>query len=198
MILTNPYPQDILVIDFETTAIEIENGSAAFEFGGVLLDKETLDEKDSLYTRIIPPDNAFVLPEATAIHGISFDEMRHNPQAVHARDFCLTYLDKFGTDIELAGWNVVFDYAYLRDMMFKHGLGKEFAVKQRKTEVSTLFRSLYVTGVVDKDATSLNKAITLFDLKRSEKHNALEDARLTAELLRQGIGKVMLLIRDFH
>ncbi|MBI2797785.1 3'-5' exonuclease [Candidatus Saccharibacteria bacterium] len=171
------FAKDILLMDFESTGIDPVVHEPT-QLGAILLDKETLQEKDS-YLTFIGADLSKASKEALEISGISQKDLEDAPaQEEVAKEF----LQKFGTDVFLSSWNSILDRGLLDKML--RIIGKTiFEYDYHYLDVWPIcYMYLCRTGQGDKlrgDATF--KAL---GLPQRQNHDALEDCRYAAEALK--------------
>ena len=134
------FSKDVLLVDFETTGLDLDR-SLPIQLGAVLLDRETLEEKDS-YLTFIKQDLSGMSPEAAKMMA---KLLREVDKDIYTHDY--HYLD-------------VWSLAYL------------YLVEQGKGDI------------VRSEPT-----FQYFGLPPRKTHDALEDCRHTAEVLRKVYNK---------
>ena len=102
------FSKDILLIDFETTGLDLKK-SLPIQLGAVLLDKQSLKEKDS-FLSYIKQDVSNMPKESFDVHGITQGILNSAPME---EDVIEIFLSKFGTEIYLASWNEMLDHTML-------------------------------------------------------------------------------------
>ncbi len=171
------FAKDILLIDFESTGIDpVEHEPT--QLGAILLDKETLKEKDSYFT-FIAADLSIASQEALDISGISAKDLKGAPSQ---EKVIKEFLDTFGNDVFLSSWNSILDRGLLDKMLRK--VGKTiFEYDYHYLDVWPIcYMYLARTGQGDKlrgEAT-----FNALGLPPRGNHDALEDCRYAAEALR--------------
>jgi DNA polymerase III alpha subunit (gram-positive type) len=163
------FHKDILVIDFEG----MENPT---QIGAVLLDKQTLEEKDSFVSYIQADLNGKV----SHISGITQAILDNAPSQ---KDVGLQLHEKFGTDVFLAAFVQDFDIRHLRTLIEAAGL--DFT--RYDYHFLDLWSLAYVHALKN-GFTGGFRSEELFQYyggKPRGLHDALEDCRLAAHVLRK-------------
>jgi DNA polymerase III epsilon subunit-like protein len=169
--------KDILLIDFESTGIDPVVHEPT-QLGAILLDKETLKEKDN-YLTFIAADLSKASQEALDISGISAKDLEGAPtQDKVIKEF----LEKFGTDVFLSSWNSVLDRGLLDKMLRK--VGKTiFEYDYHYLDVWPICY-MYLARTGQGDKIRGNATFDALGLPPRNAHDALEDCRYAAEALR--------------
>jgi DNA polymerase III epsilon subunit-like protein len=185
---------DIAVFDTETTGLGIR--AEILEFALILLDGVTLEEKGHLYT-LIRPSSPDVLETADAKKALSMnhldkrkDELLRAPTKIEFMKMFWEMRKKYRKDWVPSGYNIGnFDVPKLRylfwqirnekprftfDDFFHYHLFDMMPVYMSKNWFSN--KSAYVR---------LKDACAAYGVENRQEHNALEDTRATAELLRR-------------
>lgn len=184
------FSKDILLFDCESTGFTRDpaNGDVAdpgdiTQIGAVLLDKTTLEEKNS-YLSDVRADptrlDAWVLENTD----ITAERVSAAPErAIVAREF----VDTFGTDVYLASWNVTFDRYWLSQLTE--------AIKRRETmydyhhlDIWTMAYA-YLCQLSHPEIIRSESTFQAFGQDARGTHNALDDCRRTAEILRAVVNK---------
>lgn len=169
------FPKDILIIDFEMTKGDINLGEPT-QLGAVLLDKETLEEKDN-FVSLISADFKGRVSEKT---GITQEMLIGAPtQAEVAK----RVFDHFGTNILLGSFAANLDMTMFRRIMTSTGIDAE----QYDYHIIDLWPVSYVYLLKKGYDGSIRseQIFQAFGLPPRDKHNALDDCRLAAEVLRK-------------
>jgi DNA polymerase III epsilon subunit-like protein len=163
------FPKDILVIDFE-------GGDAPVQFGGVLLDRETLAEKKAFSTYIF----ADLGGGRTIKSGITQEMLVGAPLPAAAGRMIV---ERLGTDYTLACWVANKDIAFFKQLMdiigFDWGRFDYHVLDIWPVAYLHLLREGYTGGSGSDDM------FRAFGLPERGLHDALEDARLAATVLRR-------------
>lgn len=171
---------DILVLDFETDGVNPYTCSP-LQIGAVLLDKDTFQTKLE-YAAFCKPGNSEWTEEAERVHGLSRDYLLKVGDDVTKVFSDLEKAVDFNNVI-VASWNM-FDVEILRRFL---GL-KKYRGLYKFIELWSYTYPFVIMNktVLDKDRKhGLEKLIEIFEIKRSEKHDALEDAKIEAEVFRR-------------
>ncbi|MFO0862544.1 MAG: 3'-5' exonuclease [Candidatus Saccharibacteria bacterium] len=175
------FKKDILMIDFETT-----DGRPTYakpiQLAAILLDKDTLKEKQD-FSSYIWQDLSKADPRSLQIHGITQDNLKDAPDQ---KEVMQRFLDHFGTDIFLSCWTTLLDARMLEDMLA--AIGKDFMTYDY--HILDVWAIAYTELVKQGKGNISNSVHTFaeFGLPPRGHHDALEDCRHAAEVLR----KIML------
>jgi DNA polymerase III epsilon subunit-like protein len=181
---SRPFDRPLLVFDVETTGANPRTHQIV-EFGGILLDGATLEETRSMRTLVQVTQSAFEQadPRALAIHGLKFDQLVSAPPPV---DVVTKFLGTFGTDFYFCGWNICFDTQFLAALFQEAGRYRDFeSFRYHKLDLWSLLEFAWVLRLIPNPPESLSAACDLFGIKRAAIHDAMEDARISAEVLRK-------------
>lgn len=177
----------VVFIDFETTGINVFN-SDPIELGSVYVD-ENLKILNTFSSFIRPRITSRMKVSSIETHGLRMQDLLKKPTDKNVLE---NYFKLFGTDYCFAGWNISFDVPYFRKMCYRAGRMKEFnSINYRHIDIQTILRFLTEINMLPKEINSLDNCVNYFNLKRSDKHNALEDAMLTYEVFKS-------LLKLFH
>lgn len=187
------------ILDFETT------GSNLFEdepiqIGALLYDEDegVLDEFSSL---IMPKKSVQISRKAFQIHGISLKDLKSAPSQENVLD---KFFSDFGYDYSFAGWNISFDIPFFRKICFQNGFQSEYdKINYRHLDIQSVCQVLKRLQLVDSNLNSLSDFTTYFNIPRSERHDALEDVKITYkiylkifELLKENTTKTSSLLQN--
>jgi DNA polymerase III epsilon subunit-like protein len=192
--LRQAFPRDLLIIDTESTGL-IENAPRGYhtviQLGAVLIDKSTLCEKTSFlsYVRTSKKQWARSTKSALHTHGLTFEDVEDAPTWREVtKDFKYEFSYR---DYDIAGQNVKqFDIPILEQMGNGH-LDWLFSFKaQDRHRVIDVWDFFICAGTFLKHPyaskyASLRNIAKHYKIPASEKHDALEDCRITAEALRR-------------
>ncbi len=172
------FSKDILLIDFETTGLSLDD-ALPIQLGAVLLDKNSLDEKDS-FLSLINQDLSGMSEESSKIHGITQKDLNKAPGQ---QDVITDFLDKFGTEVYLASWNEMLDHSMLVKML--KSIGKD--IYEHDYHYIDIWSVAYIHLVKQGRGDIVRSEPTFqhFGLPARKVHDALEDCRHTAEVLRK-------------
>ncbi len=163
------FQKDILLVDFEGLKQPIQ-------LGAVLMDRETLAEKDSYVTYV-----AGELSKNDAeMTGITPEVLASAPtQAEVGR----AVLEKFGTDVLLACWVANLDMAHLKTIIT--AAGGDF--EKYDYHVFDIWPAAYAYLLARgyEGSTRSEDMFRQFGEPPREKHDGLQDCRLEAAILRK-------------
>jgi DNA polymerase III epsilon subunit-like protein len=166
------FPKDILVVDFEGM-------SSPVQIGAVLLDKDTLEEKDSFSSYIWADLKGKVKKKS----GISDETLIGAPSQAEVGK---VIFEKFGTDILLASFVANGDMKNFEKIVTAAGI--DFSTYDYHIidiwpiAYTHLLKNGY-TGSIRSE-----EIFQAFGIKPRGLHNALEDCRIAAEVLRKVVG----------
>ena len=164
------FKKDILVIDFEG------GHYGPKQIGAVLLDKETLDEKDRFCCYMYL--NMQGIPSMKS--GITQDTLDNAPSRV---EVAKRFYEKFGTNIFLASFVSDLDIQHLRTIINEAGINSpeyDYHILDIWPLAYTYLLKRGYEG--NADSESIFRA---FGFAPRGNHNALEDARIAAGILRK-------------
>lgn len=172
------FAKDILIIDFEGIKHPVQ-------VGAVLLDKETLEEKDSFISFIYADLGGFVNQKS----GITQDMVNDAPSKGEVGKMLY---DKFGTDILIGSFVQNMDVNHFQSLLADAGIdfieGKT-DFKKYDFHILDIWPVAY-THLLKRGyagSTGSEDIFQAFGAKPRGLHNALEDCRLAADVLRKVI-----------
>jgi DNA polymerase III epsilon subunit-like protein len=164
-----PFVKDILVIDFEGLIEPVQ-------IGAVLLDKQTLAEKDSFSSYIF----ANLHGEVKAVSGISQQTLEGAPSPAEVGK---VIFERFGTNVLIAAWVAQGDRRNFEKIITAAGVD----IKQYDYHILDIWPAAYIhllkqgyTGGIRSE-----EMFAAFGAKPRGLHDALEDARIAADVLRK-------------
>ena len=169
--------KDILVFSIETTGSDVEKDHI-IQLSAILLDKDNLLEKMhfNCYVKVSFLDGT--ISDHAAQLGIEFDQLRKSPKITEAlRDFIKTFQYE-----PLLATNSVQNYLFLKQA-YKRNL-VPFKYDNHLLDIWSL-GYIYILHYGIKKIPTLTTLANHFNLKIANQNNALEKARLTAEVLRK-------------
>lgn len=171
------FSKDILLIDFETTGLDL-NKALPIQLGAVLLDRESLEEKDH-FLSFIKQDLTEMNPEAAKIHGITEEKLKDAPSP---KEVIEKFLTQFGVEVYLASWNEMLDHTMMAKLL--NEVGKDiYEHDYHYIDVWSL-AYFYMVKQGRGDIIKSEPTFQFFGLPPRKTHDALEDCRHTAEVLR--------------
>jgi DNA polymerase III epsilon subunit-like protein len=165
------FPKDILMLDFE-------GKNKPIQIGVVLLDKETLQEKDS-FTSYIYADMSTVQTKS----GITQEMLMGAPSQEEVGKMLV---EKFGFEFLIGSWVANMDTQHFRTLITQAGYGWS----QFDFHVVDVWPAAYIHLVKQGYTGSIfsEEMFQAFGAKPRGMHDALEDARIAADVLRQLCG----------
>jgi len=172
------FKKDILMLDYETT-----DGrpwlAKPIQLAAVLLDKETLQEKKE-FSSYIKQDMSDANPRSSQVHGITPEMLESAPSQDEVMQ---KFLDTFGTDLFISCWTTLLDARMLENMMTSIG----HDMMEYDYHILDLWPVIYIHFVRQGKGNVYRSEETFqeFGLPKRGSHDALEDCRHTAEVLRK-------------
>lgn len=183
-------PQDIILIDTETTGKSTRAGNEAIQIGAVRLRYGTLEEVASYTSRIRPRRPENWAKEAERVHGIKLEDLSDAPEA---EEVAKGFLDAMYTPEErerrpeaamLAAHNARFDWDFFSLLMEDGGFNGDVCGYHILDTWTMAATSPACQEITNRKSFSLQRLADHFGIQRSEQHDALEDVRVTAEVMR--------------
>jgi DNA polymerase III epsilon subunit-like protein len=171
------FAKDILLIDFESTGLDPVHHEPT-QLGAILLDKETLAEKDS-YLTFITADLSIASKEALEVSGITAKDLEGAPSP---EKVIKEFLEKFGTNVFLSSWNSILDRGLL-DKMLRKVNKTIFEYDYHYLDVWPICY-MYLARTGQGEKLRGNATFDALGLPPRNAHDALEDCRYAAEALR--------------
>lgn len=167
----------LLLIDLETTGLDPQRDSVV-QIASCLLAKEDLRE-ERWFESLVRPETTMV-EDAREIHGLSDNELAAAPSLAEAIDRFARYAP---SDAIVCGHNVGFDVSFLKQAYSR--LGRDYPFDYHTVDIWSL--AFFVLGAegVPSGSFTLNKLCALYGIPRGREHDALEDVRASATVLRQ-------------
>ncbi|MBP9827078.1 3'-5' exonuclease [Candidatus Saccharibacteria bacterium] len=184
------FSKDILLIDFESTGFirdpatkDVIDPGDPTQLGAVLLDKQSLKEKDSFLSDI-KADPARLDPWVLEHTDITAERVLRAPTL---QDIAQQFLNHFGSNIYLASWNVSFDRHWLNTLMQSINR-RDSLYDYHHIDVWTLAYT-YLCQNSRPEIIRSEDTFRAFGQSERSAHNALDDCRRTAEVLRAIINR---------
>ncbi len=177
----------LLIIDFETSGLDASKHQG-LSLGAIVVDKNTLEVLDETYFEIPFQSNKYIWSAGAApFNGMNrFTRLPNwitktdtiyigNPVAdAGARIFDFIYKHFGGEPVNLCGHNPVFDQKFLEQWLREASCEVKFS--HRLIDTNSIGMALFNTN-------TSNELFELVGVKRSQKHNALEDAKACLKVL---------------
>ncbi|TSC70425.1 MAG: hypothetical protein CEO12_359 [Parcubacteria group bacterium Gr01-1014_46] len=163
------FPKDILLIDFEGFDVPKQ-------IGVILLDKNTLEEKDSFSSYIFADTKG----EISLKSGITQEMLNDAPTQTEVGK---TVFEKFGTDVLIASFVAGLDFRHFRALLSSAGIDPALYDYHVLDVWPLAYVHLLKNGYDGK--INSEEIFQAFGAKPRGLHNALEDCRITANVLRK-------------
>jgi DNA polymerase III epsilon subunit-like protein len=178
------------VFDVETTGID-PRVHQIVSIGALLLNRATLDPMKSMSSLVQLSPEAFARanPKAMQIHGLTLRQLEDAPTPA---EVVTRFLNTFGADFYFCGWNVCFDTQFLRALFDQAGRLQDFdTFLYHRLDLWGLLELAWLRGLLQAPPDSLSIACGLFGIHRPPVHDAMEDARVTALILRKTLAMLV-------
>lgn len=162
-----------IVLDTETTGLEVIQGHRVIEIGCVELVNRRPTSND--FHRYIHPDDKDIDPGAEQVHGISMAFLADKPKFVELGRELWDYL----VGSELVIHNAAFDIGFLDAEFQRLGITQKLSEVCSVVDTVALARRLHPGQKVNLDALCRRYAV---DASHRDFHGALLDARLLADV----------------
>lgn len=178
------YSKPVLLFDFESTGfVRNEHGDVSdpgepTQLGAVLLHPETLVEQDSFLSDI-RADPSRLDPWVLEHTDITPERVANAPQV---KEVAKKFVEQFGTEVYLASWIITFDRAWLDVLMQSIGRRDSMYDYHHLDAWSLAYQYLCQHGY--SQVVRSEDTFKLFGQSARTAHNALDDCRRTAEVLR--------------
>lgn len=178
------FKKDLLLVDLEMTGLDASRNEI-IQLAAVLLDRKTLAEKENFNSFIRPRRWASRDKESMAVNNISFNQLKNAPDL---KRVLRAFGRQFGHQVVLAYYGGPLDVDFLRlahrscGLPFKFdyhffnlwGLFYAFLAKRNQLTNQKKFTGFAMEDLMKK-----------FKIKSNRRHDALEDCRVEAEILRK-------------
>ena len=163
------FTKNILIIDFEGLTEPVQ-------IGAVLLDKETLNEKDNFSMYIF----ADLKDKVKIISGISQETLKDAPTQAEAGQMIF---ERFGTDIIIGSWVAKSDIKNFEKIIVAAGIDP----KLYDYHILDIWPAAYIYLVKQGYSGGMRseEIFKEFGAKPRGLHDALEDCRIAADVLRK-------------
>lgn len=163
------FAKDILIIDFEGLVEPVQ-------IGAILLDKETLLEKDSFKSYI----SADLKGEVKAVSGISQETLEGAPTQTEVGKMVFK---KFGTDVFIGSWVADADMTNFKKIISAAGID----IKMYDYHILDIWPAAYIYLLKNGYSGGIRseEIFQTFGATPRGLHDALEDCRIAADVLRK-------------
>lgn len=183
------FNKDLLLIDIEATGLD-PHKNEIIQIAAVLLDKKTLREKISFVSYVKPENWRNRNPESMAINNISYAMVKDSPTLAKT---LATLQRKFKlNEVIIANYGPILDIEYLKAAYRK--LKKPYPFEYHVFNIWPLCYTYAASHKLLKNRSrysgfSLEDLMKHFKIKAENRHDALVDCRVTADVLRHIIKK---------
>ncbi|MCL5667371.1 MAG: 3'-5' exonuclease [Patescibacteria group bacterium] len=183
------FKKDLLLVDLEMTGLDASRHEI-IQMAALLLDKKTLEEKEAFNSYIKPRHWKRRDPQSMKVNRITWEQLKNAPSLQKAiGDFDLL----FGHDVVLSYYGGPVDMDFLRAAYKK--IHKKFKFDYHYFNLWGLFYGYLAARNKLKNKKkftgfALDDFMEDFKIKSSSRHDALEDCRIEAEILRKVIANI--------
>ena len=168
-------------IDLETTGSDYVN-DYPIQIGAILVKTKNFEIIKEYSSLINIPEGIIISEKAKEIHGLKKEDIKNAPKP---KNVLKDFFNEFGTDYAFAGWNVCFDVSFFRKICIENGLKNQYKeINFHHLDVQSIAKYLKIKGNLEGEI-SLSNLCKIYNLKRLKNHDALEDAKLSFEVLRR-------------
>jgi DNA polymerase III epsilon subunit-like protein len=179
-----PLVRNLLLIDVETTGSNPLIHEVV-DLGAVLLDRNTLTPIKEFSTLVRPESLALANTDSMKIHGLTQSQMETAPTV---SEVVMSFTESLGYEFTLCGWNICFDGQFLGSLFRKAGRYDFFErIDYHKLDLWSLLQFFWTVGWLSVQPKSFSDVCSHFGLERGTNHRALQDALLSADVLRKAI-----------
>jgi len=170
------FENDILIIDFEGLKKPVQ-------FGAILLDKETLEEKDSFVSYIYADLDGYVSP----VSGISQETINNAPKQAEVGK--IVY-EKFGSEVILSSFAQNLDISHFQTIIAAAGidfLESKTDFKKYDFRILDIWPIAYVHALKNGYTGGIKseEIFQYFGSTPRKLHDALEDCKIAGDVLRK-------------
>lgn len=167
----------LLVVDLETTGLDPTSDSIV-QIAACVLTRKTLREEAFFSTLVAPASS--MDPAAQRVHGLSENDLRDAPPLSWGIDKLEQLVDP--QDVVLCGHNVSFDASFLRAAYDR--LGRQYPYDYHTVDLWSLAFFIFSADGLKPRDYRLDTLAAIYGIRRDRHHDALQDVRVTAALLR--------------
>ena len=168
-------------IDLETTGSDYVN-DYPIQIGAILVDIQNFKILKEYSSLVNIPEGIIISEKAKEIHGLKKEDIKNAPKP---KNVLKDFFNEFGTDYAFAGWNVCFDVSFFRKICIENGFNNQYKeINFHHLDVQSIARYLKIKGNIEGEI-SLSNLCKIYNLKRLKNHDALEDAKLSFEVLKK-------------
>lgn len=173
------FPKDILIIDFESTLGDNSEKNKPAQFAAILLDKNSLKEKES-FTSFIKTDLSTIPPQRLSAKGFTSENFDNAPSA---HEVVNKFIKLFGKDYFISSWVANLDIKLFEKLISSANI----SFSEFDYHIYDIWPVAY-TYLLQHGYTGSFRSEDIFQyfgLQKRGKHDALEDCRYAADVLRK-------------
>jgi len=168
-------------IDLETTGSDYAK-DYPIQIGVILVKIRNFKIIKRYSSLINIPEGIIISKKAKEIHGLKKEDIKN---AAKPKKVLKDFFNKIGTNYAFAGWNVCFDVSFFRKICIENGFNNQYKeINFHHIDVQSIAKYLKIKGKIEGEI-SLSNLCKIYNLTRSENHDALEDAILSLEVLKR-------------
>ncbi len=169
--------KNLVFIDIETTGLNPEEHEI-IEIGCLVVNGQTFEVKTKYHARINPKHPDRWDTKAKELIGYSRRKWSNTKELSNI----LNKINKLSSGGILAGWNVSFDWSFLRKAFEHLSMTPQFDY-HRIDVMSIAYAALYLKPKVE--SLSLRKVAVSFGMSLPETHRAMDDIKATYEIFKK-------------
>lgn len=169
-------PKRLLVVDVETTGLD-PSADCLVQIASCMLSRKDLREEAHFVTYVRP--DSPISAEAQAVHGLTETDLASAPSLDRA---VRAFAEYAHSDAILCGHNVSFDVAFLRNAYRRVGL--QYPFDYHTVDLWSIAFFILAAQRTSLPSYDLNALCSHYGIKRGSRHDALEDVRASADILR--------------
>lgn len=182
-----PFPNDIVLVDFEVTGFDIDQDEPV-QVGVLVLDSATLGEKDSFSSWIKPQQKLSSDMKGFKWAGIGEEEIQNIKNAPPLNEVARKIDHIIPEDYTLSAWNATFDYYFWKQLVEQVNRKKYAA---RILDIWTLAQAVLLWDENYQENYTSESVFQYFGEEERGTHDALDDcnreARVLGKLLERGV-----------
>lgn len=177
--------KDILVVDFETTGFDLDKDEAV-QIGLLLLDRQTLVEKKSFVSWIKPKQPVHEGIPGFTWSNIKGDDIEEIKNALSLSGVAEQVSGFLPEEYIFCAWNAIFDFIFWKKLLAETG---EVAKPAQVLDLWTVAQVYLLKDEQYEGECRSEPVFQYFGAEPRVKHDALEDCRKEAMVLRKILGE---------
>lgn len=167
-------------LDTETTGINLFQDHV-LEIGAILVD-DNYEIVKEFHSYIKPDRDVSFSKSSKNTHGMKESFFKDK---IDSKTVLNNFFDEMGTDYRFVGWNISFDVGFFRKLCHINNMTSQYnKINYRHIDLQSLFYLFCRKNNIDR-AGSLNDACEYFNIRRSNYHNAEEDAFIAYQIFKR-------------